>query len=308
MVNFLMFAGVVSCGIFMYMIYNWIVIPRSSRDVKRTAANLQELKKSNNFQVKKRQALVKALADLFRDLRIFPYTKRYVQTVNRVLAGLDEKVDGKPMTVDYVYVKQCLYSLIPIGAAIFGFMFLTVATGKPQPIAFVAIVFMPIAYKIPLNNLEEKLHMEQMEAMSQFHEFYDLYYCQFIREENNLLLMDVVSNFIPMANKALRRMLERFLIDLETGEEVALNKFNDRYPDNQRVHKFVSIALMRMQGDVAAYDVMKSFRAEQYQEIKMARVADLNKRVKRGSDVVTTVMMVLIACFMIVMCAAVLTS
>lgn len=308
MIKFMMFMGVVGCGIFCYMIYNWIMIPRSKRDVKRTAANLKVLQNSSDFQVKRRQALTKALADLFRELRVFPWTKRYLSTVNRVLAGLDKKIDDRPMTVDDVYAKQCLTAFVPVLMGIGACMFLSVATGKVNLIGLVAVFGMPIGYRIPLDNLKAELQKDQVEAMSQFHEFYDLYYCQFVREENNLLLMDVVANFIPLANRSLRRILERFLIDLESGEEIALNKLADRYPDNQRIHKFVTIALMRMQGDRAAYDVMKSFRAEQAQDIQLARVADLDNRCKKANNVVNGVMMVLLVCFMIMMCVAVLTS
>lgn len=296
MFRFLLAIGVIVAIVIAVKSYSWKRMPRKSGALAKAMETRNRINKNSRDNQRKKDRMIHLSAEIFREMKIFPYSQGYVEEVNKMMTALDMRVNGKPMTVDHLFVKQCLLSFSSLGVAVMVVVAMSIAFGSFMSIGFLAVLSAPVLFKIPLLMLRSDFKEEQLSAMSQWLEFYNMYYSQYIQKENSVLLIDVVDNFLPLANPQLGKLLKRFRTDLDNGgDEYALDRLKNRYQDNVRVHKFVSVAKMRMTGDASSFDLMRSVQDELLAEEELAYEKDLKHKLQLSSTGVDTVLYISIA-------------
>lgn len=204
-------------------------------------------------------------------------------------SGMDEWNDVSP---EEIHFNQLMYATI--------FVFACVVLSLKIPFALIGLLGTYAIYRIPIASLVEKYNQSVKEIGFQFPDFYDTVYCQYSKRDNTLLLSDVVLSFVPIANNSFKRLLKRFLIDLESGEEYALRKLDMRYSTSPVIHKFCSIMRLRLKGDEAAYLSMHVLRETLQQDVKDWMLEDLRKREKRGATVTAVMITSILSVVLIV--------
>jgi Flp pilus assembly protein TadB len=173
------------------------------------------------------------------------------------------------ITPEEIHFDQLTYAGI--------YIFICLLISIKFPIAIVALVFVKLIYNIPVKNLREKYNKNIQEIMFQFPDFYDSIYSQYKKGDINVLLSDVITSFLPIANKPFEKMLKRVLIDLTSGEDYALKELDARH-SNPIIHKFCSIMRLRLKGDEASQLAMHTFRESLQSDVMDWMVTDLEKR------------------------------
>ena len=113
--------------------------------------------------------------------------------------------------------------------------------------------------RIPVKILEAERDNCALALADEFLAFYKLYYVQFIQPDNTVTLSHVINSYIPSASEEVKKILKVVDGDLEKGEEFALKRFDARFPDSPKVHKFCAVARARIKGDPSCYDAMHAF-------------------------------------------------
>lgn len=155
-------------------------------------------------------------------------------------------------------------------------------------------------YKRPVKKIKNKYELGVKEITFQFPAFYDTVFVQYNKKDASVLMSDIVSSYIPIATGAFKRLLKRFLIDLEQGEEQALRKLDERYSDSIILHKFCSIIRLRLKGDEASFLAMSTFRESLQTDVKDWMLNDLDKRQKVAKKITTVMVAGILAVVMIV--------
>lgn len=115
--------------------------------------------------------------------------------------------------------------------------------------------------RIPIQLLRNKRDRFAIALADEFLAFYKLYYVQFIRRDNTTTLSYVINSYIPVASFEVKKILKVLDGDLAKGEEFALKRFDARFPDSPKVHKFCAVAKARIKADDSCFETMKSFLA-----------------------------------------------
>lgn len=166
--------------------------------------------------------------------------------------------------------------------------------------ALIGVLASYVIYKMPVSKIKGVYEIGIKEITFQFPAFYDSIFVQYNKREANVLMSDVVSAYIPIATGAFKRLLKRFIIDLEHGEEQALRNLDARYGDSPLLHKFCSILRLRLKGDEASFLAMSTFRDSMQAVVKDWMMADLEKRKKTASRITVIMVTVILAIVMIV--------
>lgn len=305
---FLIVVAIVIAILVCVKITTWTRMPRKSSSINMAAETKKKVNKTTTSSNRKQAAIVALSADIARDMKIFPYSKKYELEVSKMLVAMDKKVNGAPMTVDWIYLQQIGLSFASIGAAFLLTAAMSIPSGAFVPFGMLAILTAPILFMVPLWKLRGDFKQEQLMAMSLWIEFYNMYYTQFAQREANSQLIDVVTTYLPLANEELAKMIKRFRTDiLNFGDEVSVDKFKDRYPDNIRIHKFVSVAKMRMNGDESSYDMLRSVQDDLLTEEDLAYTKYLKAMTKKVATVIDVCLYVGIALLFGVMIYAMVT-
>lgn len=305
---FLIVVAIVIAILVCVKITTWTRMPRKSSSINLAAETKKKVNKTTTSSNRKQAAIVALSADIARDMKIFPYSKKYELEVSKMLVAMDKKVNGAPMTVDWIYLQQIGLSFASIGAAFLLTAAMSIPSGAFVPFGMLAILTAPILFMVPLWKLRGDFKQEQLMAMSLWIEFYNMYYTQFAQREANSQLIDVVTTYLPLANEELAKMIKRFRTDiLNFGDEVSVDKFKDRYPDNIRIHKFVSVAKMRMNGDESSYDMLRSVQDDLLTEEDLAYTKYLKAMTKKVATVIDVCLYVGIALLFGVMIYAMVT-
>lgn len=305
---FLIIVAIVIAIFVCIKITTWTRMPRKSSSINMAAETKKKVNKTTTSSNRKQAAIVALSADIARDMKIFPYSKKYELEVSKMLVAMDKKVNGAPMSVDWIYLQQIGLSFASIGAAFLLTAAMSIPTGAFVPFGMLAVLTAPILFMAPLWKLRGDFKQEQLMAMSLWIEFYNMYYTQFAQREANSQLIDVVTTYLPLANEELAKMIKRFRTDiLNFGDEVSVDKFKDRYPDNIRIHKFVSVAKMRMNGDESSYDMLRSVQDDLLTEEDLAYTKYLKAMTKKVATVIDVCLYVGIALLFGVMIYAMVT-
>lgn len=270
---------------------SWQRMARSSVGMTHTLELTRRIDKTTTAQQEKNQRIKAIVADIFKDIKIFPYSDDYQREVNQMLVALDKKDQfGKHLTVDDIFVQQCLWSFSSIGIGFLLTLAMSISFGGFTAAGMLAVLTAPFLFHVPLMNLRSEFKESQLIAMSQWLEFYNMYYTQFMMKDSTAQLPDVIDNFLPLANTELTKILSIFKNDLTTHEvEVALDKLKKRYPSNTRIHKFVSVAKMRQANDEGAFDMMKSVQEDYIAEENLAYTKELKWRLQKAGFITNVV-------------------
>lgn len=305
MFRFFLILGCVFGVVTSWRIWSWARMYRSRNGINVARRTRDRLKRGSKYSKSRKQTLVALTADVLRETKIFPFTAAYEEEVNKIIVAMDKRIDDELMTVNHLYLQQCLCAFGSLGIAVLMIMAQYVSSGEFVPVWFALVLAAPILFKIPLWNMRSEFVKEQKFAMSQWLEFYNMYYAQFA-QENYGLLIDVVDNFLPLANSALSKILKRFRMDLDTGgDEYALDRLKNRYRDNMRIHKFVSVALMRLNGDKSALDMMRSVQDDLLAEENLAYEKYIEFQEKKAAGMINIVIFVGMAMLFGVMIVAI---
>lgn len=199
-----------------------------------------------------------------------------------LLDAIDWNGEGK-MEPEDVYFQQLTLSLV--------FVLLCVLVGFWVRPAFLFVLLTPLVYGYPVQKLKGAVQRETTQILFEFPDFFDVVYSQYSVKNTNILLVDVVESYQSVAGTSFRRMLKRFLIDLEQGEDRALYLLDRRYQNQPVIHKFASTMRKRLRGEEASFVAMYHFREALQTEVKDWMLSDLDKR-KQLAARLTSVMVV----------------
>lgn len=270
----------------------WNRMSRTSSNLGH-ARNVQGRIKETSETVRLKNSRVRSLlVDVLIETKIFPYNDEVEKDVNKMLVALETQRKGVPKKYSDVYLEQCMWGLSSILIAVLVSLAYGIVSHDVTFLGCLALPAAPFLFKMPVTMLRDSFKRDQLTAMSQWLEFYNMYYAQFSQTEFAIQLEEVVTNFLPLANPPLNRMLKRFNQDISTyGEEKALDRFKKRYPENRKVHKFVSVAKMRQNGDPSAFDLMKTFQDDLVFEMEIAVEKDLKGRLSKADKLSTVIIM-----------------
>lgn len=214
--------------------------------------------------------------------------KLYLQNLIEA-AGMD---DWNAITPEELHFTQIMYAGI--------FVFACVVLSLKFPVALLGLLGTYFVYRIPVIALADKYNKVVKEIHFQFPDFYDTVYCQYIKKDNTLLMSDIVIAFVPIANSSFKKLLKRFLIDLESGEEYALRQLDLRYSTSPVIHKFCSIMRLRLKGDEAAYLSMHVMRENLQHDVKDWMLSDLHRREAWGARITAVMITAILSVVLIV--------
>ncbi len=210
----------------------------------------------------------------------------------QLLLDASEIDDARKKTPEEVHFDQLMY-VVP-------YILMCVALSFVWKYALIALLGAYFIYKMPVSRLKKKYEQGMIEVEFQFPGFYDVVYVQYRQHDANVLLSDIVYSYLPIATGAFKRLLKRFAIDLEQGEDYALRQLDARHGDVAVIHKFCSILRLRLQGDEASFVAMATFRESLQAIVKDWMMADLEKRKKIANRITATMVTAILSIVMIV--------
>lgn len=166
--------------------------------------------------------------------------------------------------------------------------------------ALLLLVVTPLVFGIPVSKLKGENKDDLDQIVFQFPDFYDAVFCQYSKRNVNILMADVVESFLPVSNSAFKKMLKRFLIDLESGEDYALRQLDTRYYTSPTIHKFCSIMRLRLKGDETAFLSLQVYRETLQAEVKEWLLSDLKRRKHKANKIIATMITTILSIVMIV--------
>lgn len=262
-----------------WQLWKYLFSPRSSSIDKATLKRVEHMKKvtSGNKAHQRREIIAKLYAVIAEvpGMSIKSHTK---EDYARYIITTDKRVDGALVSPEEIYTQQVLI--------VFGITIVCLILTIFNKFFIFGILLGFVCWKIPVDNMKDVYQKNAKEIVKQFSEFYDLYYCQFISKDCVKKIYDICQSFMPIANPIMKKMLDRFMIDLEQDESFALRELDYRYSDNKYIHKFCSVAKVRLQGDDAAFSSLTAFREELQTERKLSMRRQLERRTKLASAVI----------------------
>lgn len=229
------------------------------------------------MQERNEREYVLALAKSFQKLGIFPFSENMYRDYKELIFKLDKSVcahghgfgtfntydstndkhvRGRAMLPEDYYVQACIIQVAIIAVMIF------LAFGVNFT-CILGIAFTPFVPEIILRSLKKEMKQELIEIQAQFPTFVSMFYYRF-RDKNTPLIMEsLVDDFLPIANRAMVRLLVKFRTDLNgLGDLPALEQLTYRYIDCEYVTRFTGIAegLYRRQDN--AYSTLDFFHIE----------------------------------------------
>lgn len=165
---------------------------------------------------------------------------------------------------------------------------------------FFGIIVAFIAFNMPANRIKKIVAEEETQIRWEFPDFYDIVYVQYREQDANILMSDIVDQYIPVAGPAFRNMLRRFALDLPSGEDYALEQLDKRYLNNHTIHRFASVMRQRLKGEAASYVAMDHFRDTLQADVHDWMFADLEKRKETAGRLTSILTTVILSVVMIV--------
>ena len=227
----------------------------------------------------------------FKHIPLLGLTKNNKQYLELLIEAADaDNIRSK--TPEEIHFDQLMYlAIYLLGCILLSFVW---------KYALIGVLAVYTVYKRPVSKIKKTYEKGLKEIEFQFPAFYDTVFVQYNKRDANVLMSDIVSAYIPIATGAFKRLLKRFLIDLEQGEEQALRSLDARYADSALIHKFCSILRLRLKGDEASFLAMSTFRDSMQAVVKDWMMADLEKRKKTASRITVVMVTLVLAIVMIV--------
>lgn len=281
------------------IIYRWIFIPKRSKPQRKSAKRIKNVSTKIGFR-ENQQALQNkiAIARLFGSIPFLRLSEQNKSEIRALIQAVDKRTEsGRLLLPEEIYIRQLL---IALGV----FVIVLLAIIMLSPVAVLGLLAMPLAMQIPVKRLEAEREEFAVALADEFLEFYKLYYVQFIRPNNTTTLSSVINSYLPSASFEVKKILKVVDGDLAKGEEFALKRFDQRFPDSPKVHKFCSVARARIKGDDSCYETLRSFLALLVEERDVFFENEKNRRERRLETLVMmflSISMVVVSCVIFVM-------
>lgn len=282
----LVLAALVIGVLFCMLVYKWLFTPRKSKAVRRSSKRIK--KTASRIGLRESQKALNqkiAIANLFRHVPLVRLTDDDKDELHALILAVDKRAkDGRLLLPEEIYIWQL---------AIAGIAFLAIVlTMLITPLTVFGILAIPMLMRIPVRMLESERAQCAAALADEFLAFYKLYYVQFIQPDNTTTLSHVINSYLPSASVEVKKILKVVDGDLAKGEEFALKRFDQRFPDSPKVHKFCSVARARLKGDKSSYEALKSFLDVLIEEHDVYFDREKVKRERRLSNLVTSFLMV----------------
>ena len=290
-----LFIGILLLGIiFCVLVYNWLFTPRKSTVARKSLKRLKKVQDSISYQENQRILQLKLnIAEFFGGIPLISFTEEDKTELTNLIQSTDKRNKaGRLLLPEEIYCIQLLIAGI-IALVCLLCMFLS-------PFAICGILVIPFMMRLPVKQLQAERKTYATALADEFLSFYKLYYVQFRQPGNTTTLSHVINSYMPSASLDVRKILKVVDGDLVKGEEYALKRFDLRFPDSPKVHKFCAVARARMKGDAASFDAMRSFLQYLQDEHDVYFEKERIKREKRLTTVVNTYLFIglAIVCFM----------
>lgn len=153
-----------------------------------------------------------------------------------------------------MHVLQWAYAMITIVAVIILMIF-----WKGFGLLLLAV---PMAFKLPyLTIMAGNEEIEEM-LVTEFPNFFSVYYVQYKRVGTSVRLSDVVQSYKNLAPYEMKTFISQIEQDLTSGESHALKSLDRRYCHNPDIHRFCALAATVSHGDARADKIVESFQTE----------------------------------------------
>lgn len=286
--------AIVLAIIFCFVVYKWMFTPRQSKIVRTSLRRSQKIDKTISYRENEKVLKMKiSFAEFFSRLPLVRMTDEDKEEIQQLLLAVDKRVkSGRMMLAEEFYFIQ-------LGIA--GAIFLICVMGMLiTPLTIVGILIIPFCMRIPIKLLQAERNDYAVALADEFLAFYKLYYVQFIRPDNTTTLSYVINSYLPSASTEVKRILKVVDGDLSKGEEYALKRFDQRFPDSPKVHKFCAVAQARIKGDETCYETLKSLLDLLQEEHNVYFNKEREKRERKLTGLVTAFLMTgaTIVCFM----------
>lgn len=295
MVNIILIAGVgLLAIIFSVLLYVWMFTPRKGKVRTSSAKSRKNIDNSLSFRENQKVLQSKiTLADFFRKLPIIGMGEKSYEELQRLILSIDKRTkSGRLLLPEEVYCNQLLFAFCGVMVCVIA-MFIS-------PLSLLGLLLVPFLMNIPLKIMESERKNFAVALADEFLSFYRLYYVQFIQPTNTTTLSYVINSYLPSASLEVKKILKIVDGDLAKGEEFALKRWDQRFPDSPKVHKFCSVARARMKGDKSCYETMDSFLKLLQEEHDLFFENECSKRERRIQTVVNVYLMIgmSVVCFM----------
>ena len=271
-------------------------VPKNSGAVQRMQRDLKALDKELNPSTEKDVATRRKTIKKLIDWPVVGLSEHKRLELARALDAIEWRPDHTIMVEDVYFMMVTNFIIIFIASIIGGLIW--------TPL-FAGIIVAFIAYNMPANRIKKIVAEDEKQMKWEFPDFFDIVYVQYREQDANILMSDIVDQYIPVAGPAFRNMLRRFSLDLSSGEDYALEQLDKRYLNNHTIHRFSSVMRQRLKGEAASFVAMDHFRDTLQADVHDWMFADLEKRKEtagRLTGILTTlilsvVMVVYFVCF-----------
>lgn len=285
-----------------FLIYKWLFTPRKSKVTRRSTKRIKRTATNIGFRENQKVLEQKiAIANLFKNLPIVRMTEDDKAELHSLILAVDKRTEnGRLLLPEEIYIRQL---------AIAGVAFLAILlTMLITPFTVFGILAIPLLMRIPVKILEAERNDYAVALADEFLAFYKLYYVQFIQPDNTTTLSHVINSYLPSASKEVKKILKVVDGDLAKGEEFALKRFDRRFPDSPKVHKFCSVARARIKGDDSSFETMRSFLSLLIEEHDIYFNKEKERRERRLTNLVMAFLMVSMTVICIVIFAMMILS
>lgn len=241
--------------LFCFLIYKWLFTPRKSSVVRKSLRRSKKVDKTISYRENQKVIQMKiSFAEFFSKMPLVKQTQEDKEEIQKLILAVDKRVkSGRMLLVEEFYFRQLMIAGAITLICVFG-VFLT-------PLTLAGLLIIPVAMRIPVKILKAERDNFSIALADEFLAFYKLYYVQFIRPDNTTTLSYVINSYLPSASIEVKKILKVLDGDLSKGEEYALKRFDQRFPDSPKVHKFCAVAMARIKGDETCYETLKSLLA-----------------------------------------------
>lgn len=235
------------------LIYTWMFTPRKGSVQSKSAKARKRIDRGISFRENQKALQAKIdIANFWGKLPGISFTQADKDELQKLILAVDKRTkDDRLMLPEEIYCVQLLIALC-IFVVCLVLMFIS-------PFCILGILVIPFCMRIPVKALESERKAFATALADEFLSFYTLYYVQFVQPDNTTTLSNVIISYLPRASIEVKKILKVVDSDTAKGEEFALKRFDQRFPDSPKVHKFCAVARARIKGDESCYEAMNSF-------------------------------------------------
>lgn len=271
---------------FCVLMYKWMFTPRKKSVQSHSSKNRKNIDSGINFRENQKALQAKLdIANFIGKMPVVGFSDRDREEIQKLILAVDKRTQsGRLMLPEEIYCTQLLIALcVVVVCAIAMFI---------SPLCIVGVLVAPFLMRIPVRSLESDRKSFALALADEFLSFYKLYYVQFIQPDNTTTLSYVINSYLPSASLEVKKILKVVDGDLAKGEEFALKRWDQRFPDCPKVHKFCSVARARINGDETSFETMRSFLELLQEEHDVFFERECSKRERRIQTVISAYLLI----------------